>query len=223
MADLRVVDGRLHFEFLDGISGRLNRHARPRPDVARAVDRELAVDGAADRDAAEIVVVHRTLQRVRTFERRAAHEARQSVGGAISERDFLNQLAVDDLSHGGGTGFEERGVRDDLNFFGDAAGLEHEVDLGPVPDAHLDLVAERLLEALELDRNRVGAGIEVKDRELPSLIGDRGDRGRGCDIGDRDGDTWQHPPGSVFDAARDGTAGVLGAGRRRECEHQDRT
>ena len=47
VADLRVVGGGLDLEFLDRVGRRLDARARLRDDVARAVDRELAVDGAA--------------------------------------------------------------------------------------------------------------------------------------------------------------------------------
>ena len=111
VADLRVVGGGLDLELLDRIGGRLNADARLRDDVARAVDRELAVQRAGHRRAAQVVVVHGPLQRVRALERGARHQARQAVGRAVTERNLADQLAGDHLPERGGAGLELRSFR----------------------------------------------------------------------------------------------------------------
>ena len=77
-------------------------------DVAGAVDGELAVDGAADGEAAQVVVVHRPLQGIGALERGAGHQPRQAIRRAVSERHLPNQLAVDHLAHRCGAGVEQR-------------------------------------------------------------------------------------------------------------------
>ena len=64
-------------------------------------------------EAAQVVVVHRPLQRVGALERRAGDQAREAVGGAVAQRDLADQLAVDDLAHRGAAGFEDRPLGDD--------------------------------------------------------------------------------------------------------------
>ena len=113
VADLRVVGGGLDLELLDRVRGRLDAGARLRHDVARSVDGELAVDRAGDRHAAEVVVVHRPLQRVRPLERCARDEPRQAIGRSIPERNFADELGVDDLPDRRAAGLELRALADD--------------------------------------------------------------------------------------------------------------
>ena len=113
VAHLRVVGGGFDFELLDRVRGRLDAGARLRHDVARSVDRELAVDRPGDRHAAKVVVVHRPLQRVRPLERCAGDEPRQAIGRSIPKRNFADELGVDHLPDGRAAGLELRALADD--------------------------------------------------------------------------------------------------------------
>ncbi len=215
VADLRVVGRGLDLEFLDGVGRRLDADAGPGHDVAGAVDGEVAVDRPADGEAAQVVVVHRPLQRVGALERGAGDEAGQAVGGAVSERNLGDQLAVDHLAHGRGAGLEHRPIGDDADFLGDAAGFERHVVLHLVADADLDVVVDAGAEAVQDGGHPVGAGQEV-ERGVASLVGGRGRRrGVRVDVDDRHRDAGQHRAGRVGDAAGNRPAGVLGAGWRR--------
>ena len=142
----------------------------PRDDVARAIDRELAVDRAGDRHAAKVVVVHRALQRVRPLERRAWNQARQAVGGAVAERDFADELAVDHLPDGGPCRSRAAGFRPRRHRLRDARGGQGHVQLQALADVHLNVLMLLLLEAAEHDRHGVGAGLKEEAVYWPVLL-----------------------------------------------------
>ena len=58
----------------------------------------------------------------------------------------------------------------------EAADLHREVDAHPVVDADLDVVAQGLLEAAQLGRDGIDAGLQEEQVERPGLVRDR--RGR---------------------------------------------
>ena len=171
VADLRIVGGGFDLELLDRVRGRLDAGARLRHDVARSVDRELAVDRPRDRHAAKVVVVHRTLQRVRPLERRAGDEPRQAVGRSVPERNFADELGVDHLPDGRAAGLELRALAHHEDRFGDTRGPERRVELDALADVHLDALIFTLLEAAQLDRDGVGAREQQHGGVLPRLVG----------------------------------------------------
>ena len=140
---------------------RLNADTRTRHDVAGAVDGELAVDGAADGEAAQVVVVHRPLQGIGALERGAGHEPRQAIGRAISERHLPNQLAVDHPAHRCGAGVEQRRLGGHQDLGRHAGGLQREVDLQPVADPDLDRLADHVREAVQFH----GDAIDARDQQ----------------------------------------------------------
>ena len=209
MADLRVVDGCFDLELLDRLGGWLYGHASARSHVARAIDRELAVDRAADGEPAQVVVVHRALQRIRTLEGRAADEPREPVRRAVTQRNLLNELAVDHLTHRGLAGFEQRAFCRHLDFLGDPARFQREVDLGAIADAHFHLFPQLLPEPLQFGADGVDRRVQVDNRVLATLVGDGRAGGVGLNVDDRDGDARKDGARCVDDAAGDRSACFL--------------
>ena len=163
VSELRVVGRGFDLELLDRVRWRLDADPAPR-HVARPVDGELAVDRAAHREAAPVVVVHRPLQLVGPLERGAGDEAREAVGGAVAKGDLGDQLAVDHLAHGGAAAFEDRTIGDHLDLFDHAARFERDVVLDLVTDAHQDVVVDPGAEAVERRRHSIGARKQVQHR-----------------------------------------------------------
>ncbi len=169
--------------------------ARLRHDVARSVDRELAVDGARDRHAPKVVVVHRALQRVRALERCAGNEARQSVRGSVAERNLADERGVDDLPDGRAAGLELRAFTDDQHRFRHARGRQRRVELHALSNVHLHALILALLKPAQLDRHVVRARQQQHRGVLPRLVCRLHGCGVGPDISDRYGHAGQRATG----------------------------
>ena len=206
VADLGVVGRRFDLELFNRVGRRLDAGARLRYDVARSVDREFAVDRPRDRHAAQVVVVHRPLQRVRPLERRAWNQPRQAIRGAIPERNLADEGGVDDLSDRRAAGFELRALTDNQHRFGHARGRQRGVQLHTLADMHLHALILALLEAAQLDGDVVRPRQQQHGGVLPRVVRRLHDRGIGPDVSDRDRHSRQCPARGVDDETRNRSA-----------------
>ena len=104
---------------------------------------------------------------------------------------------------------EERGVGDDRDGLGQAAGLKRDIHADDVADADAGGRRAEFLEAGELRGHGVRAGVEVEHPIAPFAVGDRVLEHAGFGVGDHDGDAGQHAARGVSDGSGKGTPGIL--------------
>ncbi len=176
--------------------------------------------------------VHLALERVLRVEelgvrpagaRRARHRRPHALEvAAEAERHRLDGLSLNDAAGVGAVGLQGRRLARHRDRLGEIANLETEVRADGGVDVHLDVLADRLLEAGQLGLDAVHAVAHVRERVVARLVGDGGLCEVGPHLGDGDGDAGNGGARVVRDVPQHAPAGGLGmctAGHR-ECQHR---
>ena len=138
-----------------------------------------------------------------------------------SEQRQVGELAlVDRMAHVAGLGLEQLGPAADHDLLADVSQREREVGLQTLLDMELDRLPDRLLEALQLDRDRVAADLEVGEHVLSLGVGHGREAGAGALLRRGDGGAGEDGPRRIRDGADDGGRVDLGAGRGSQQEDE---
>ncbi len=191
VAELGVEGRRLHLELLNQIGGRdVGRDHLVgvcRGGARQAVNQQVAavaaraVHGVSD----DVSRLERTIQPLVARVGQAGRQSHDLVGIAVDQRQRREALLVDDQPHVGVRGVQPGGLSDDADRLLEGADFQHDGQVARLADLEHDVVLDVLLETLELDGDRVGAGKQIVELKQALLIGCR--RGRRASGHVRDG------------------------------------
>jgi hypothetical protein len=209
----------------------VDRVDRRLDDVSDAAE-EVDVAGVVVDAVQQVVVLRRPHAVGREHQRRARaglrrHDAGDQAGEhrivAPVDREVFDRSGCQRLAGRAGAGLQERRLRRHDDLIGQAARLQREIDQRLLLDADRDAAPHRLLEALELDFDRVGASANGSEDVGAVLTRHPGERERLPFMRDGDGRAGEHAPARVFDRADD-RAGIhlrtRGGGEQRQAEDQ---
>ncbi len=168
-----------------------------------AVEVEDVVGRDAD-GAADVAVVHarargRIAGAVLVVGQHARHQLQVALVAAAGGQR-LGELERDVLAGECAGHVDDRGDRGDRHRFGETGQSETEVERGGLPRTHQDLLAGLVLEALQVDRDRVlGRGRQRFEGGHALPVGDRRAAGDGVGGLGRHGDAGQSPAVGVGD------------------------
>ncbi len=175
--ELGLGAGAAHLELLDELGG----DAVAEGPVLARVDPERTVPGVREVDAVNDVLVleaagagDRGVGGAGAARGRGPRREVESVRELATNRDPRDQLVVHREADTGRSQIEDRGGCRDLDRVGESSGSERDRDLAPLAQPDIYPVELRRPEALVLDTDVVTRGCEVREEEVPAVVGRRG-------------------------------------------------